>query len=183
MAAVQSNEVYPTPSASARLANCGAASDKRFPLGLTKTLPTSELVSLVALGVACVSLCATLYFNLRDSARLKASSVYVPYWEETPAHIRISIVNAGRRPVILRMLVNAESKKKWVGTLLNKDNGGIRLGEHERYETKIERHELVQQTPDEEVAINDIWFEDTLGRKHAVKNAKLSLKQLRADQQ
>ena len=31
-AAVQSNEVYPTPSASVRLINLGGASDKRFPL-------------------------------------------------------------------------------------------------------------------------------------------------------
>ena len=32
MAAVQSNEVYPTPAVSARLASSGAASDKRLPL-------------------------------------------------------------------------------------------------------------------------------------------------------
>jgi hypothetical protein len=32
VAAVQSNEVYPTPSAMVRLASFGGASDKRFPL-------------------------------------------------------------------------------------------------------------------------------------------------------
>jgi hypothetical protein len=146
-------------------------------------MSNSELISLVALVVACVSLIATLYVNFRDTASLKATSVYVPYWEENPAHMNISIVNAGRRPVILRMFVKAESKAKWVGTFLDKDDGGLRLGEHERYETKLEEHELVEQTPDEEVTINDLWFEDTLGRRHAVKNAKLSLKQLRAGQQ
>ena len=36
MAAAQSNEVYPTPPALVRLVNSRGASDKRFPLGLTK---------------------------------------------------------------------------------------------------------------------------------------------------
>jgi hypothetical protein len=36
VATVQSNEVYPTPSAAVRLASLSAASDKRFPLGLGK---------------------------------------------------------------------------------------------------------------------------------------------------
>ena len=34
VAVVQSNKVYPTPSASQRMASFGGASDKRFPLGL-----------------------------------------------------------------------------------------------------------------------------------------------------
>ena len=37
-AAVQSNEVYPTPPASARQVSFGSASDKRFPLGVMKAL-------------------------------------------------------------------------------------------------------------------------------------------------
>lgn len=43
MAAVQSNEVYPTPAVSARLASSGAASDKRLPLGVAGSKAATHL--------------------------------------------------------------------------------------------------------------------------------------------
>ena len=64
MAAVQSNEVYPTPSASVRLVSFGGASDKRFPLGRANTaLPAiAALDGTLSLMNIWLNFLATLVF-------------------------------------------------------------------------------------------------------------------------
>jgi len=56
----------------------------------------------------------------------------------------------------------------------------MRLGEHERHEFKLEKHDLLVATPDYDVLIEDLWFEDTLGRRHIVAGAKANLAKLLA---
>ena len=55
-AAVQSNEVYPTPLTSARLSCFGAASDKRFTLGVTVATQSNTHALSCAPAVRCVLL-------------------------------------------------------------------------------------------------------------------------------
>lgn len=140
----------------------------------------AEIISVVALLVSIASLCSSFFFGLRDRARLVTGSRYLPLWEENPAHVCVSIVNAGRRPVILRMWVGAESTEKWEGHFLGEGTAGLRLGEHERYEFKLEQHDLHAVTPDEDFQIEDLWFEDTLGRQHTVRDVRANLAKLRA---
>lgn len=69
----------------------------------------------------------------------------------------VSIVNKGRRPAVLHM---------WGGT------AGLRLIEQARHELRLTSRDLAEETPDGEIVFTDLWFEDTLGRRHIVSNAK-----------
>ena len=139
----------------------------------------AEIISAIALFVSILSLLASVLFNLRDRAHVIATCRFMPWWEENSAHVSVTVVNAGRRPIILRMWAGAESKEKWVGTSLGERGTGLRLAEHETYEFSIQKHELIAVTPDEDVSIQDLWFEDTLGRRHPVKDAKANLARLK----
>ena len=139
---------------------------------------SSDIIAAIALLISILSLAISTAFSARDRANLKAKCVYLPHWEENPAHISVSIVNAGRRPLIVRMWAGAETKEKWVGTYIGESKVGLRLGEHEHYEMKLEKSDLFCHTPDEVVEIRDLWFEDSLGRKHKVKDAAKNLAKL-----
>lgn len=140
----------------------------------------AEIISVLALVVSIASFCSSVLLGLRDRGRLVTASKFLPHWEGNPAHVLVSVVNAGRRPVILRMWAGAASKKDWVGTCLGEQGSGMRLGEHERHEFKLEKHDLLVATPDYDVLIEDLWFEDTLGRRHIVAGAKANLAKLLA---
>lgn len=144
-------------------------------------MPRAEIISIVALLVSLGSLATTFYFNLRDRARLVAKSTfYVGYDGEGPS-ITISIVNSGRRPATLHMWAGTDGSKNWVGTLLNSKDGGLRLAEHERYEMRLKRSDLTGFTPDDDIEFTDLWFEDSLGRRHTVVNAKKHIAMLKSD--
>jgi hypothetical protein len=139
---------------------------------------SAEALSVAALVVSLASFATSAYFGFRDRARVIARSDYYPAWEDSPPRIQLSVVNAGRRPVILRMLVASETKKKWVGTHLGTPEKPLRLGEFERYERTIEREDLVELTPDGEIFANEFWFEDTLGKTHRVAGIKKNITKL-----
>jgi hypothetical protein len=132
----------------------------------------AEWLSLIALVISIGSLAASLYFNLRDRAKVEAKSKYYPGFEDGVPMIEMSVVNAGRRPVVLRMWGGTDSSGDWAGTMINSNEGGKRLAEHERYEVKLTRGDLIAFTPDDDVVFVDLWFEDTLGRRHRVLNAR-----------
>jgi len=52
-----------------------------------------------------------------------------------------------------------------------------RLAENEKYEITIRAGDSDTMSPDGEIAV-DFWFEDTLGRRYKVKNAKENLEKL-----
>jgi hypothetical protein len=138
----------------------------------------AEWLSVIALIVSLGSLSASLYFNLRDRAKIEARSQYYPGIEDGVPMIELSVVNAGRRPVVLRMWGGMDASGDWVGTMINSAEGGKRLAEHDRYEVKLMRDDLVALTPDSDVVFVDLWFEDTLGRRHRVRNAKEHVRKL-----
>lgn len=143
-------------------------------------MPTSEVVSIAAFVVSCVSFGMTFYFNFRDRANLKVKSTYCPGWADSESYIAVSAVNAGRRPIVVRMWGGIDEADNWVGTFINQTVNGGRLGEHERFDLKITKDDLVAITPDGEVAFVDLWIEDTLGCRYPVVNAKENIKNLRA---
>lgn len=137
-------------------------------------------ISLVALFVSVVSLGFSTYFGLRDRAVLRTSSSYSGGWEGGSASVTVSVVNAGRRPIVIRMWAGAENDKNWVGTYIGAEQRGLRLGEHERFDLTLRSHDLYATTPEDDFWIADLWFEDTLGRRHKVKDAKANIRKLRA---
>jgi hypothetical protein len=128
----------------------------------------TEIISLVALVISLAILTVTLYFNLRDKARVVAKSTYYPGYEGATPHLAVHIVNAGRRSIVIRLWVGANRNDKWVGTSLNDKNGGHRLAEYERYDFNLWRENLLAMTPDEDFVIETLWLEDTLGRRYIV---------------
>lgn len=142
----------------------------------------ADVVSVVALLVSVASLCFSVYFNLRDKARIVTGSRYLNDWDGAGAHIEISIVNAGRRPIILRMWGGDDGTTRWVGEILNGKDGGIRLAEHERHAITLSKDDLSgDTTPDETIEFTNLWFEDTLGRRHVVRKAREHIERLRAE--
>jgi uncharacterized protein (DUF2345 family) len=63
----------------------------------------------------------------------------------------------------------------WGGSYIEEKEG--RLAENEKYEITIRAGDSDTMSPDGEEAV-DFWFEDTLGRRYKVKNAKENLKKL-----
>jgi len=63
----------------------------------------------------------------------------------------------------------------WGGSYIEKKDS--RLAENEKYEITIRAGDSNTMSPDGEIAV-DFWFEDTLGRRYKVKNAKENLKKL-----
>ena len=142
-------------------------------------MQVSETISIGALAVSCISLCVSFYFNFRDRANLKIKSAYCPGWAESEAYVSISVVNAGRRPIVLRMWCGVDAAENWVGTFINQAVNGGRLGEHERLDLKVTKEDLIAITPDSEIVFVDLWIEDTLGRRYPVVNARENIKKLR----
>jgi hypothetical protein len=141
-------------------------------------MPDSHTISLIALVVAILSLGFSVYFNFLDRARMVTRCKFYPKSEYNRAHVDVSITNAGRRAVILRMIVKADGRGHWVGTYLNRGEGGLRLGEHQRHDLTLWQEDLIEANPDDEIEVTDFWFEDTLGRRHRPKRIRQCLKQL-----
>jgi hypothetical protein len=144
-------------------------------------LTRADWIAIAALFLSIVSIVTTIYFNLRDRAKLDAKSTFYPAWNGVGASMTVSIVNKGRRPAVLHMWGGTGSDNDWAGTLLDSKAGGLRLVEQARHELRLTSRDLVEETPEGEIVFTDLWFEDTLGRRHIVSNAKKHISLLRQD--
>ena len=142
-------------------------------------MSNAETISVIALFVSLCSFAATLFFNLRDRAHVITKSTYYPGYEGDSPKLAISIVNAGRRPIVLRMWAGSDGGSGWVGTKLRPQDGGMRLAEHEMHEVILSATDLIGETPDESMHFSSLWFEDTLGRRHFVANAEKNIARLK----
>jgi len=139
----------------------------------------SEILSTVALVISLGSLSVSGYVAFRDRPRLKITSRFVAASEYGPNRVVLTLINKGRRPVILRMLGGNSKDGKWSATFLDQKNGGLRLGEYERYEHTIEKGDTVCFHPDNEVWLFErLWVEDSLGNRHPVPNSRDHIKKL-----
>jgi hypothetical protein len=114
----------------------------------------------------------------RDRLRLKITSTFddgeaLAYGPQHPPSIDIVVINAGTRPVILRMIGGADDKDNWSGSMLNYEKGGIRLGEHERWEHTIRNEDTVDvySNEPEDVLFTHMWIEDSLGNRYPIPNS------------
>lgn len=139
----------------------------------------SEVISTIALIVSLGSLSVSGYVAFRDRPRLKITSRFVPASEYGPNRIVLALVNMGRRPVILRMLGGTSKNGAWAAEFLAHEKGGLRLGEHERYEHTLEKDDTVAFNPEnEDLFYERLWVEDSLGNRHPVPNSHEHIKKL-----
>lgn len=131
-------------------------------------LTFAESLSMVAIGISLASFSVSSYTAFRDRAKLKISSKFFEASEYGPGRVVVSMVNVGRRPVILRM-IGGSAGEKWSGEVLDQKLGGKRLGEHERYEHAFDRDGTMNFNPDgEDLIFEELWVEDSLGVRHPI---------------
>jgi hypothetical protein len=138
------------------------------------TMPVSNYISIAAILIALASFICSLYFGLRDRSRVKASCRLY----NDDRMLTVQAVNHGRRPVVLIIFGGKYDSGQSSGTYLGEKSQGIRLGEHEKYEQELHSSHPMVYRPEHDTWIEDLWFEDTLGRRYRVKDAKRNLKRL-----
>jgi hypothetical protein len=139
----------------------------------------SNYIASAALIVSVASLAVSIYFSQKDRMNIKAESRYFaghPDFDRT--HLLIRVVNHGRRIAILRMCGGDLEGGGWGATSLGGKHAGISLGEHEFYEQKFYVEEVEYSDPVREAYYNKLWIEDSLGRRHLVKNSEEHIKRL-----
>ncbi|MCK5327054.1 MAG: hypothetical protein KAR36_00505 [Candidatus Latescibacteria bacterium] len=132
----------------------------------------ANLIAGFALAISLVSLGFSIYFGLRDRARVKAESEFYLGLEGDAPHMVISIVNAGRRSVLLTFFGGNDSQGDWAGTHLDSKGKGFRLAEGEKHRIDLYEDDLELETPEGIFIYKELWVEDTLGRRYAVKHSK-----------
>lgn len=135
----------------------------------------SDYMATAALVVSFLSFGTSLYFGLRDRVNLKATSklYYASGDPRHTAYIEVKVVNQGRRVAILTMFGGILVNGEWIGTYIGDKGKGIRLEENEYHIEKVSQRELSQYDPIEE-DVNEyveLWFEDSLGRRHPVRDS------------
>lgn len=140
------------------------------------SVPT--VLSVFALGISLISLVVSVYFNLRDRGKVVAFSTYSPGAQSTTSYLGIVVVNAGRRPIVLRMWVAEDKTGQWTGEQLGEQGAGLRIEEHGRTEIILWGKDLPLGSPNCGIVPTNIWVEDTLGRAYSVKNVKANLQKL-----
>ena len=104
--------------------------------------------------------------------KIKAESRYFAGSQDYDrAHLLIRVVNHGRRIAILRMFGGDLEGGGYSATFLGDEHAGILLGEHEFYERKFYVEEVEHIYPDRESNYIELWIEDSLGKRHIVKNS------------
>ena len=143
-------------------------------------MEASIYLSACAIGISFVSLAWAIHIGRRDRGKLKTSSRLRrfglgPEDEEYEEYLEVKAVNCGRRPIILTMLGADFPNGGWIGGHIK--DGMLRLAENEAF-TKDIRPGDPDTMPFEGEEVIDLWFEDTLGRRYKVKDAKKNLKKL-----
>lgn len=138
----------------------------------------SVVLSVCALVISLVSIGFSVYFNFRDRGKVVASSIFSPGGEHTTSYLGIVVVNAGRRPVVIRMWVAEDENGEWIGHHVGEKGAGLRIEEHGRTEIILRDDDLPFESASCEIIPTNIWIEDTLGRQYSVKDIKVNLERL-----
>ena len=142
-------------------------------------METSDYIAISALVISVLSIGASFYFQYRDRVKLKASCKYLPaHPDYDRAHLKVKIVNCGRRPTLLTLFGGDLKDGGWQGTSLGGKNKALRLGEHEFHEEKFYHESIEAVAPDSMSEFTELWFEDSIGNRHIVKGSKEGIKKL-----
>ena len=139
----------------------------------------AEIIASLALLVSIAAFSLSAFNAARDRAKLVVKSKGWAGSEYGEAGLRITIVNAGRRPIVLRMLVAVTGPNSWYGEYLGDHKSGLRLGEREHHEISWHKHDMLGGPEGDELAL-DLLVEDSLGNRYPVVDAKTNLEALLA---
>lgn len=131
-----------------------------------------EILSICVSGLAFVASILSLYLHFQDRSVLKIICKFMPGSEYGPAYIAVSIVNAGKRPLIIRMWGGTGENDKWIGNFLGEKRQGLRLGEKERHDMALKKDDMFAISPGVEIIFKELWIEDSLGKRYVVPNSK-----------
>lgn len=139
----------------------------------------TDTLAIAALVISVASLGISAHVAFRDRARLRITSKFFSANEYGPSHIVTTMVNVGRRPVILRMIGGIAGKSTWSGTYIDHEAGGKRLGENERYDHTFSKEDILSFHPDgEDIVFEALWVEDSLGVRHPIPKSREHIKKL-----
>lgn len=139
----------------------------------------AEIISSIALVISIVSLGFSAYFGLRDRGKLKVYSKFYPASEHGPASMVVVLINTGRRPINLRLIGGTDKEGQWSGTFFDHKNG-LTLKEHSRHEINMNQEDLGNFGSEDIIEYEKLWIEDSLGKRHEVKDSKASIAGMRA---
>jgi len=141
----------------------------------------SDLLALFALLVSVISLIISWHFGFRDKAKLKTYAEFYPsHTDHDRDRIEIKIANHGRRATIMALFGGDLENGTSSGTYLGEKGEGLRLGEHEKYETIVYADDLMVTDLEGNVAtFTNFWFEDTLGQRYRIKNSEKLIAKLK----
>ena len=142
---------------------------------------TSNYISLFALLVSVISLLISWHFGFRDKAKLKTyTEFYASHQGHNRDRIQIKIVNHGRRATILTLFGGDLDNGTCSGIYLGKKGDGLRLGEHEKYETTVYSDDLLVTDMQGNISeFVSLWFEDMLGQRHKIRNSEKLIAKLK----
>ena len=133
------------------------------------------VLSFLAIAISLGSLLVSLSQWRRDRPRIETHCEVLSDDHGRPWAARVRATNAGRRPVILLLLGADLEDDTSHGIYLGRDGRGIRLDESEWFEEPYVRPgDVYTFGPDGQQAI-DLWFEDSVGRRHQVAGARQAL--------
>jgi len=136
-------------------------------------------LALIAILVSVTSPVLTYYQVRLDRPRLKVQATFYEASEYGAARIALAVINAGRRPMILRLLGGTDVEGHWGGDHLDSRNGGVRLAEHERFEkTLFKEDTILLQGEGKDIVYRTMWVEDSLGDRHVIPNSDSYIKRL-----
>lgn len=142
------------------------------------TMTNAEIISTIALIVSMCSVSFSLYFGLRDRGKLKATSKFYAASEYGPAKIVVNLVNTGRRPINLRLMGGSDENGLWSAEYFNSKKEDFFLKEHGQHEVIMTKEDLGDFNREEVVVFDYLWVEDSLGKRHTVKESKNNIKKI-----
>ena len=147
-----------------------------------------DIAPWVAIVLSIAALVLSILNYRRDRATLQVTSTYSEGWQAYDAGIHISIVNTGRRPIILDTLVYVEYGRRRFGlrTIANSlgrffdHENGLTLTERQKHKIWLSAPELNLNCEDEILEADDLWVTDTLHHRHKIKDIRKNVAKLRA---
>jgi hypothetical protein len=127
---------------------------------------TAILISVIALVISVASPLISFYVAWRDRARLKITCAI------GPSAIWVTMVNVGRRTIILRSIGQTTQHRNMVlYAPLGEKTNGVQLNEHEQYVYIVTVRDGTEHDKGTLYA-GELWVEDTLNNRHKIPCSK-----------
>ena len=139
-------------------------------------------LSTAAILIALLSLGVSAYMAWLDHPRLLTESKVFKH-EETDEYsvLYVKAVNIGRRPIILRWLRGNYEENEQSGISVG-DKGQVKLEEGEFHEERIGKFDGMMmysgQFGEKDCQLIELFFEDSRGKRHPIKNSKENIAKL-----